>query len=187
MCKLSFEEMMASHLPSKLIFLYEIPENYMEATILSNVSLGDSLSKLKIAIFAEKGSLPHFHIFKDRKRREKVRKGKHTKNNNTFHTCVSLTENRYFKHPGKTDSFNGPQMEALDALLASPYKNTDISLYCKLCKEWNVAISSWNSSFIPYISNKQMKNKPNYSYLLEAKDEEEIEEEKKKYMQVQKQ
>lgn len=172
---LTFDEIMLSHLPSKIISVYEIPEEILESgTVARDIILGDGLSDLKISVFGEEGTLPHFHMFKHiGKKRDKIVKGKRTKNNNTFHTCICLMENRYFPHPGKTDILNSGQMDELYKILSEKFddKNT---LYQKLCKDWNEGANRYGNGLSPFIPNKCMRNMPDYRDILPYKSDKEI-------------
>lgn len=60
------------------------------------------------------GKIPHFHI------RDCEKKGK---SGSQFHTCIDLTQPRYFHHPGKQDNLTRKQLKELVEFLMSKYKD----------------------------------------------------------------
>ena len=190
MCKLSFEEIMVSHLPSKLIFLYEIPEYFIESPMTHLITEKGPLSGMKIAVFSECGEIPHFHVFKNiDNNRDKRITGKRTKNKDTFHTCVCFMDNRYFHHPGKTDVFNGKECRALIEILNKKYKNIfdgKLALFQALCRNWNDSVETTCNGNAPYIPNRIIKNMPDYRYIKPYKSKEEVKIEYDELMSTQK-
>ena len=187
--KLSFNEMMEIHLPSKLIFMYDIPDSFTESAISHSITEKCPLSGMKVAVFVECGKIPHFHIFKNIGENQNKRiAGKRTKNKDTFHTCVCFMDNRYFHHPGKTDIFNGKECKALVEILNKKYKDVydgKITLYQALCRSWNDSVDTSCNGNAPYIPNKIIKNMPDYSYIKPYKTDKEVKEEYEELMNLQ--
>lgn len=76
------------------------------------------------------GKIPHFHI---RDYKKGGRSGKE------FHTCIDLTQPKYFHHPGKQDELNRKQLRELVDFLTSKYKGREET-------NWQHVIDAWNDN-----------------------------------------
>ena len=76
------------------------------------------------------GKIPHFHI------RDYKKKGK---SGQEFHTCIDLTQPKYFHHPGKQDNLSRKQLKELVDFLSSKYKNRNET-------NWQHIIDAWNDN-----------------------------------------
>lgn len=74
------------------------------------------------------GKIPHFHI-RDYKKGGRSR--------NEFHTCIDLTQAKYFHHPGKQDELNRKQLKELVDFLMSKYKGRDETNWQHIIDVWN--------------------------------------------------
>lgn len=76
------------------------------------------------------GKIPHFHI------RDYKKKGK---SGSQFHTCIDLTQPRYFHHSGKQDNLTRKQLKELVEFLMSKYKDRNET-------NWQHIIDAWNAN-----------------------------------------
>lgn len=76
------------------------------------------------------GKIPHFHISDCEK------KGK---SGSQFHTCIDLTQPRYFHHSGKQDNLTKKQLKELVEFLMSKYKDRNET-------NWQHIIDAWNDN-----------------------------------------
>lgn len=74
------------------------------------------------------GKIPHFHI-------RDYKKG--GRSGTEFHTCIDLTQPKYFHHPGKQDNLNRKQLKELVDFLMSKYKGRNETNWQRIIDAWN--------------------------------------------------
>ena len=117
----------------------------------SRIHFGKGLGECKICVYADEGTIPHFHIMK---------------NKNEQYTCICLFEPLYFHHGNKNGTLNSKQKRILNDWLLAPINYNGINL-----TRWETAVFLWRMNngekYIPQHSLKQ----PDYTTMVNYKED----------------
>ena len=99
----------------------------------------------------DSGNIPHFHCVDAETR------------GNNFHTCIMISEARYFNHGSKQDKItDGKQRKALDRFLRQPFGNAKFT-----GSNWDYIVMIWNMNNSS--ADVDIETQPDYSNIEDYK------------------
>ena len=118
----------------------------MEVCMIDYINFDEPIGKCKVEIYNNEPNIPHFHLFNE---------------NNSFHTCICIYENKYYDHEGKyIDKLSPNQCIQLNEWMKNKVKR-----YSFKNTRWNSCSFAWefmNREGEPLPENLIGVTQPNY-------------------------